>query len=458
MEYLPLGNLHDAHYACNLELDETFTVLRQALLGLEYMNSHGFIHRDLKPANMLLTSRYPISIKLADLGGAKHDRDGRTKFQTWIGTYLYASPEMYEWKEKPYTFAVDIWSLGIVVLELTSGLPEAGSGKFNPEEWFRKIFEFVQSLDSTELIDFVSENMLRVLPEMRLTASECLEEMDTLKLRLGIEIGVQSPSTREASQIDLGTPTEKASVLTTLMWESNTKRQRSPTSNPLTDFSKRTAIRRERGERNASNRSRTYPIANASLFFSGQQRATCESVLELLKDMQVDDEAIDSRTSDLVHSLCRKFERLGIVEVIRSIDQDAERTTLMAVTEAREFELASFTSSDIFKSVAELADHLYHIMDRLDPDPEIPHDGHVKCPLQEDGKDMVSSSKVRNLLREVDHGEGETLDGATTPTQAVPFPVVQKSLTWSTIDSLSWQSQSRGLTYPSTVSGCTIPS
>jgi hypothetical protein len=184
-----------------------------------------------------------------------------------------------------------------------------------------------------------------------------------------------------------------------------------------------------------------------------------ESVLELLRDIQIDsDEATDSRTSDLVHSLCRKFEQLEIAEVIKSIDQDAELTILMAVTEAREFKLASFTASDLAKSVAELADHLYHIMDRLDPDPEIPYDGYVSCSSQEDDKETVSSSQVRNLLREVNRGEGETPAGATTPTQAVPFPVVQKSLTWSTIDSLSWQSRSRGLTYPSTVSGCTIPS
>jgi hypothetical protein len=43
--------------------------------------------------------------------------------------------------------------------------------------------------------------------------------------------------------------------------------------------------------------------------------------------------------------------------------------------------------------------------------------------------------------------------------QALRFPAVQKSPRWSANNSLSWQtSRSRGLTYPSTVSGCTIPS
>jgi hypothetical protein len=189
------------------------------------------------------------------------------------------------------------------------------------------------------------------------------------------------------------------------------------------------------------------------------------SVLELLKDIQIyGDEATDSRTFALVQELCRKFEQLEVTEIIKSIDQDAERTILKAVIRAREFPLANLTDSDRAIPVADLADHLNQMMDLLDPDPETHHDDHVSRPPREAGGETVSSSYIWNLLREVDHGEGEMIDGATTPTQALPFPVVQKSPRWSTNDSDSWQtSRSRGLTYPSTVSdvlnvsGCTIP-
>jgi hypothetical protein len=432
MEYLPLGNLHDAHYACNLELDEIFTVLWQALLGLEYMNSHGFIHRDIKPRNILLSSRYPLSIKLADLGGAKHDGSGNTKFQTWVGTPQYASPEMYEGEEKAYTFAVDMWSLGIVVLELTEGLPEAGPGKFNPTKWFRKLINFVESLESSVFIEFLSENMLRVRPEKRLSASECLQEMSTLKLRLDIETAMQSPSTREASQIDSGTPTEKASVLTTLMWGSKSKRQRSPDPGHDADFNKKTAIRQERDNYNATVCSQTYPIANASLWFDGQRGPMYESVLELLQDIQIDgNEATDSRTSDVVQELCRRFERLQITEIIKSIDQDAEQTILTAVTKAREFRLANLTACDRAISVAGLADHLSRMMDLIDPDPETTlHDHAVKHTL--------SALGYSGLVPTID----ECTVISTTDKICLDFPalspIVDDSLLRSAVPSPNW--------------------
>ena len=458
MEYLPLGNLADVHCASPIAFEETPTVLSQGLQAVEYLNSHGFIHRDIKPANILVSCRNPLAIKLADLGLAKHDRNGLTKFQTWVGTYLYAAPEIHEWETKPYTYAVDVWSLGIVALELAYGLPHTTLRDFSPKEWFRKIFEFVQDLGSDELIDFLSSSMLRSRPEKRLSASACLEKVPT------IERALQPPPTRTASPTDSGTPTEKASVLTTLMWGSNSKRQRSPDTSPH-DFNKRTAVRQERDNHDAHVCSQTYPIANASLWLDGQRGPMYESVLELLKDVQMDgDEATDSHTSDLVQELCRKFEQLEITEIVKSIDQNAQRTILTAVTEAREFPLASLTSSDLANSVAVLAGHLHHLVDLLDPAPKIPHDGHVSYLPRKDGIETVSSSYIWNLLREVDHGEGETIDGATTPTQALPFPVVQMSPRWSTNDSDSWQtSRSRGLTYPSTVSdvlnlsGCTIP-
>ena len=385
MEHLSLGNLADVHAASPIAFEETATILSQALQAETYLNSRGVIHRDIKPANILVSSREPLVIKLADLGLAKHDRDGLTKFKTFVGSNLYAAPEIYKGKGKPYTYAVDIWSLGIVALELAYGLPHISARNFNPQKWFCKISDFVKALDSDVMIDFLESDMLRYRPEKRLAASECLEEALRIELELGLEKAIETPSTRAVSQTGSGTPTEKASVLTTFLWapKDGSKRQRSPDLSPHEDFNKKTAIRQERDNQTESVYSQTYPIANASLWFDGQQGPICESVLELLKDIQIDgDGATDSRTFDLVRELCRKLERLQITEIIKSFDHDAEQTILTAVTKAREFPLASLTSSDLANSVDELADHLSRMMDLIDPDPETtPHDHAVKHTL-----------------------------------------------------------------------------
>ena len=75
-----------------------------------------------------------------------------------------------------------------------------------------------------------------------------------------------------------------------------------------------------------------------------------------------------------------------------------------------------------------------------------------------------TNSSIWYLLREIDHGDRETNDRATTPTQALPFPVVYRSPKSLTNESDSWHTdRSRGMTFPPAVSdvlkvsGCTIP-
>ena len=184
MQYLPLGNLADAQCASPIAFEETVALLSQAFQGLEYLNSLGFIHRDIKPANILISCRTPLTVKLADFGLAKHNRNGRTNFKSFVGTYLYAAPETYTGNRKPYNYAVDIWSLGIVVLELAYGLPKAAPREFNPGDWSYRIFDTVRCLDSDELVDFLSNSMLRFLPERRLSASECLENIHEIERTL----------------------------------------------------------------------------------------------------------------------------------------------------------------------------------------------------------------------------------------------------------------------------------
>eukprot|EP01059_Diplonema_ambulator_P036887 TRINITY_DN9469_c0_g1_i2.p1 TRINITY_DN9469_c0_g1~~TRINITY_DN9469_c0_g1_i2.p1 ORF type:complete len:295 (+),score=42.36 TRINITY_DN9469_c0_g1_i2:224-1108(+) len=90
--------------------------------GLSFIHSMGIIHRDLKCANVFLT--LDDEVKIGDFGMAmdKHtDRPtttSRPRGKTVCGTPIYMSPEM--WLGHPYTEQTDLWSLGIVLYEVTS--------------------------------------------------------------------------------------------------------------------------------------------------------------------------------------------------------------------------------------------------------------------------------------------------------------------------------------------------
>jgi len=78
-----------------LAVDETLTILRQVLLGLEAAHGAGIVHRDIKPANVLVTNKG--TVKILDFGLAKLVSDAQAQTMTemgqTIGTVLYMSPE-----------------------------------------------------------------------------------------------------------------------------------------------------------------------------------------------------------------------------------------------------------------------------------------------------------------------------------------------------------------------------
>ena len=62
--------------------------------------------------------REPFHAKLTDFRFAK---DG-SSLDTYYGTHRYAVSEIYDYQR--YTSAVDIWSIGVVVLDYAYGIPD----------------------------------------------------------------------------------------------------------------------------------------------------------------------------------------------------------------------------------------------------------------------------------------------------------------------------------------------
>uniref|UniRef100_A0A3P8RDD6 Protein kinase domain-containing protein n=1 Tax=Astatotilapia calliptera TaxID=8154 RepID=A0A3P8RDD6_ASTCA len=102
-------------------LDQSLPILHQLANALFHLGSVGIVHADLKPGNIMVLnhSESPIKVKLIDFGLAcpasaviPGDR---------VGTIGYCAPELM--LGIPYDEAIDMWSLGLVAVELATGVP-----------------------------------------------------------------------------------------------------------------------------------------------------------------------------------------------------------------------------------------------------------------------------------------------------------------------------------------------
>ena len=130
MEYVPGESLSQFLAAIHQEgkhltLGQIINLFRPMLEAVAYAHSRGIIHRDLKPANVLLNSEgRPI---LADFGLSKIIKAERlTQSGPIIGTPAYMSPE--QGSGRPGDERSDIYSLGIILYEMTTGAPPFESG------------------------------------------------------------------------------------------------------------------------------------------------------------------------------------------------------------------------------------------------------------------------------------------------------------------------------------------
>uniref|UniRef100_A0A8C0UZI4 non-specific serine/threonine protein kinase n=1 Tax=Cyanistes caeruleus TaxID=156563 RepID=A0A8C0UZI4_CYACU len=114
MEYMDGGTLRDLIDEIQMSEGEIAAVSRECLQGLDFLHSNHVIHRDVKSNNILL--RTDGSVKLADFGLSAQLTPEQNQRCSVTGTPWWMAPEVV--KRQPYGPKVDVWSFGIVAIEM----------------------------------------------------------------------------------------------------------------------------------------------------------------------------------------------------------------------------------------------------------------------------------------------------------------------------------------------------
>ena len=113
-----------------LDTRERLALFQDVCSAINHAHQKGIIHRDLKPSNIMVTleADQPVA-KVIDFGIAKATQDKLTdqtlftRFEQFLGTPAYMSPEQAAMSNLDIDTRSDIYSLGVLLYELLAGAP-----------------------------------------------------------------------------------------------------------------------------------------------------------------------------------------------------------------------------------------------------------------------------------------------------------------------------------------------
>ncbi|XP_023216313.1 serine/threonine-protein kinase PAK mbt-like isoform X2 [Centruroides sculpturatus] len=174
MELLEGGTLTDIVTHARMDEEQIAMVCKQCLNALSFLHSQGVIHRDIKSDSILLTGEGKV--KLSDFGFCAQISNDLAKRKSLVGTPYWMAPEVIS--RQPYGPEVDIWSLGIMVIEMVDGEPPFFTEP--PLEAMRRIRDLPppklkNTHKVTPRLQSFLEKMLIRNPSQRATADELLQ-------------------------------------------------------------------------------------------------------------------------------------------------------------------------------------------------------------------------------------------------------------------------------------------
>ena len=134
MEYIEGERITEYCDRQRLDLHARLRLFAQACTAVQHAHQKGVIHRDIKPSNVLVTEidEKPV-VKVIDFGVSKAlddhgEDDSITRTMQLVGTPQYMSPEQASTVETDLDTRTDVYSLGVMLYELSAGSPP-----FDPE-------------------------------------------------------------------------------------------------------------------------------------------------------------------------------------------------------------------------------------------------------------------------------------------------------------------------------------
>ncbi|MCK4940523.1 UvrD-helicase domain-containing protein [candidate division WOR-3 bacterium] len=178
MEYIEGNNLRDIITEGGIEVRQSTSIIVQVLDALVYAHGNNVLHRDLKPENILITTKDDTgTVKITDFGLAKFIRSGSISASS-AGTPIYMAPETWSGS---FSEKSDIWSLGITLYELLTGVPpfldDTLEGLKRKIEKTKFLAPGVLRHDIPEYIEEIISSTLAANPRSRLSAKELTDKI-----------------------------------------------------------------------------------------------------------------------------------------------------------------------------------------------------------------------------------------------------------------------------------------